>query len=102
MRSTSPTTRVVTLAYVKACGGDVIEWERRGREASAEVAAESADDEGSRPPYRGLTRFEPGDAELFFGRDQLVERLSELNRKHRFTAVFGPPAAASPRCCAPA
>ncbi|MFF4520207.1 nSTAND1 domain-containing NTPase [Streptomyces bluensis] len=83
-------TRAVTLAYVKACGGDVIEWERRWREVSDEVAAEAAAEETSRPPYRGLTRFEPGDAELFFGRDQLVERLTELNRKHRFTAVFGP------------
>ncbi|MCT2588801.1 WD40 repeat domain-containing protein [Streptomyces sp. N2-109] len=83
-------TRPVTLAYVKACGGDVNQWERRWREASAELAAETADDETFRPPYRGLTRFEPGDAELFFGRDPLVERLSELNRKHRFTAVFGP------------
>ncbi|MBA4863079.1 WD40 repeat domain-containing protein [Streptomyces sp. PSKA54] len=83
-------TRAVTLAYVKACGGDVIAWERRWREVSAELAAQAADDETSRPPYRGLTRFEPGDAELFFGRDQLVERLTELNRKHRFTAVFGP------------
>ncbi|MFF8031530.1 WD40 repeat domain-containing protein [Streptomyces sp. NPDC016626] len=83
-------TRAVTLAYVKACGGDVTEWERRWREASAEVAAEVAADETSRPPYRGLTRFEPGDADLFFGRDRLVERLAELNRKHRFTAVFGP------------
>ncbi len=83
-------SRAVTLAYVKACRGDVIEWERRWREASAEVAAEASDDETSRPPYRGLTRFEPDDAELFFGRDQLVERLTELNRKHRFTAVFGP------------
>jgi WD40 repeat protein len=83
-------TRAVTLAYVKACGGDVIAWERRWREASAELAAEAADDETARPPYRGLTRFEPGDAELFFGRDQLVQRLTELNRKHRFTAVFGP------------
>ncbi|MEV0224069.1 WD40 repeat domain-containing protein [Streptomyces sp. NPDC050704] len=83
-------SRAVALAYVKACGGDVIEWERRWREASAELAAETADDGTARPPYRGLTRFEPGDAELFFGRDQLVERLVELNRKHRFTAVFGP------------
>ncbi len=82
-------SRAVTLAYVKACGGDVIEWDRRWREASAELVTE-ADDDTSRPPYRGLTRFEPGDAELFFGRDQLLERLTELNRKHRFTAVFGP------------
>ncbi|WP_245936104.1 nSTAND1 domain-containing NTPase, partial [Streptomyces cahuitamycinicus] len=83
-------TRAVTLAYVKACGGDIVEWERRWREASDELAAGAAADETARPPYRGLTRFEPGDAELFFGRDQLVERLTELNRKHRFTAVFGP------------
>ncbi|GAP50127.1 hypothetical protein [Streptomyces azureus] len=83
-------TRAVTLAYVKACGGDLAEWERRWREASEEVAAETAAEDTARPPYRGLTRFEPGDAELFFGRDQLVERLTELNRKHRFTAVFGP------------
>jgi WD40 repeat protein len=83
-------TRAVMLAYVQACGGDLIEWERRWREASAALAAEAAATETSRPPYRGLTRFEPGDAELFFGRDRLVERLTELNRKHRFTAVFGP------------
>ncbi|GGX14248.1 nSTAND1 domain-containing NTPase [Streptomyces lomondensis] len=83
-------TRAVTLAYVKACGGDLAEWERRWREASAELAAEAEADDTARPPYRGLTRFEPGDAELFFGRDRLVERLAELNRKHRFTAVFGP------------
>ncbi|WP_328425615.1 nSTAND1 domain-containing NTPase [Streptomyces sp. NBC_00443] len=81
-------SRAVTLAYVKACGGDVIEWERRWHEVSEEQAA--AADDSTRPPYRGLTRFEPGDADLFFGRDQLVERLTELNRKHRFTAVFGP------------
>ncbi|MFV0131575.1 WD40 repeat domain-containing protein [Streptomyces sp. HMX112] len=83
-------TRAVALAYVEACGGDVIEWERRWREVSAELAAEASGDESSRPPYRGLTRFEPADAALFFGRDQLLERLIALNRKHRLTAVFGP------------
>ncbi|KMS71228.1 hypothetical protein ACH49_24885 [Streptomyces leeuwenhoekii] len=83
-------THAVMLAYVEACGGDAMEWERRWREASAELAAEAAADGNSRSPYRGLARFEPGDAELFFGRDQLLERLTELNHKHRFTAVFGP------------
>ncbi|GGO50484.1 hypothetical protein GCM10012287_30310 [Streptomyces daqingensis] len=83
-------TRAVALAYVKACGGDVAEWERLWREASAEAAAGSAENDTARAPYRGLTRYEPDDAALFFGRDQLVERLTELNRKHRFTAVFGP------------
>ncbi|MEU2572432.1 WD40 repeat domain-containing protein [Streptomyces anulatus] len=83
-------TRAVTLAYVEACGGDVAEWERRWREASAELAAGASGGETARPPYRGLTRYEPGDAELFFGRDRLVERLTALSREQRLTAVFGP------------
>ncbi|MEE1931334.1 WD40 repeat domain-containing protein [Streptomyces sp. TRM 70351] len=83
-------TRAVALAYVQACGGDVAEWERRWHKASAELAAETARAGGARPPYRGLTRFEPDDAQLFFGRDQLVDRLVGLTREHRLTAVFGP------------
>ncbi|MES4893247.1 hypothetical protein [Streptomyces sp. NPDC096012] len=35
-------------------------------------------------------RLEPGDAGLFFGRDQLTDRLLELVSSRRFTAVFGP------------
>lgn len=82
-------TLAVTLAYVEVCGGDAGEWERRWREASAEAARLSADT-GARPPYRGLARYEPDDAALFFGRTALVDRLTELARRHRFTAVFGP------------
>ncbi|MGW3122842.1 nSTAND1 domain-containing NTPase [Streptomyces sp. NPDC001107] len=85
-----PTLSVV-LAYVKACGGDPGEWEGRWRQAAAEAAAEPrAEDEDAEPPYRGLARFEPGDADLFFGRDELTDRLAELTRSSRFTAVFGP------------
>ncbi len=83
-------TLAVTLAYVDVCGGDVGEWERRWRDASAEAAALAAADEEARPPYRGLARYEPDDAALFFGRDRLVDRLDALTRRHRFTAVFGP------------
>ncbi|MCX5040211.1 MULTISPECIES: WD40 repeat domain-containing protein [Streptomyces] len=83
-------TLAVTLAYVDVCGGDAEEWERRWRAASAEAAALAGPDDGTRPPYRGLTRYEPDDAALFFGRDRLVERLDGLTRAHRFTAVFGP------------
>ncbi|MFE0805627.1 WD40 repeat domain-containing protein [Streptomyces sp. NPDC058812] len=83
-------TLAVTLAYVDVCGGDPEEWERRWRETSAEAAALAAAGEDTRPPYRGLTRYEPDDAALFFGRDRLVGRLTELTRRHRFTAVFGP------------
>ncbi|MEU9353478.1 WD40 repeat domain-containing protein [Streptomyces griseoloalbus] len=82
-------TLAVTLAYVEVCGGDPGEWERRWREASAEAASLAADHD-PRPPYRGLTRYEPDDAALFFGRDRLVDRLTELTGRHRFTAVFGP------------
>ncbi|MFI5688055.1 hypothetical protein [Streptomyces sp. NPDC051636] len=84
-------TLPVVLAYVRACGGDEKEWEARWREAAAEAAAEPrTGNERAEPPYRGLARFEPGDAALFFGRDQLTDRLLELTASRRFTAVFGP------------
>ncbi|MGK5500802.1 nSTAND1 domain-containing NTPase [Streptomyces sp. URMC 125] len=85
-------TLPVTLAYVRACGGDVAEWERRWREAEREATGcpQDGDGDGAQPPYRGLARFEPDDAPLFFGRDRLADRLAGLTRRHRFTAVFGP------------
>ncbi|MEU5485047.1 nSTAND1 domain-containing NTPase [Streptomyces mirabilis] len=84
-------TLPVVLAYVQACGGDLEEWEARWREAAAEAAAEPrTESEDAAPPYRGLARFEPGDADLFFGRDELTDRLLTLTRSHRFSAVFGP------------
>ncbi|MGW3134037.1 nSTAND1 domain-containing NTPase [Streptomyces sp. NPDC001123] len=84
-------TLPVVLPYVQACGGELEEWEARWRQAAAEAAAEPrSDEENDEPPYRGLARFEPGDADLFFGRDELADRLLELTRIRRFTAVFGP------------
>ncbi len=47
------------------------------------------DDEEAAPPYRGLSRFEPADQGLFFGRDRLTEDLLQLVCGHRFAAVFG-------------
>ena len=86
----------VTLAYVRACGGDEAMWEVRWK-AVADAAAEPvpapsrephvmADEE---PPYRGLTRFEARDRELFFGRDHLLRDLRTVVCEHRFAAVFG-------------
>ncbi|MGW1562779.1 nSTAND1 domain-containing NTPase [Streptomyces sp. NPDC002144] len=84
-------TLPVTLAYVRACGGDPEEWEQRWRQAAAEAAAQPrTEDDDAEPPYRGLARFEPGDTGLFFGRDELTDRLLALTRVRRFTAVFGP------------
>ncbi|MFF4963187.1 hypothetical protein ACFY2Z_40655 [Streptomyces sp. NPDC001222] len=84
-------TLPVVLAYVNACGGDPGEWEGRWRQAAGEVAAEPrADDADAEPPYRGLARFEPADAGVFFGRDELTDRLFQQACSGRFTAVFGP------------
>ncbi|MDT0547458.1 NACHT and WD repeat domain-containing protein [Streptomyces lonegramiae] len=83
----------VTLAYVEACGGDGADraaWEARWREAAEEATGLPREDDDAPPPYRGLARFEPGDHERFFGRDQLVADLLELVRESRFAAVFGP------------
>lgn len=41
-------TLAVTLAYVGACGGDTVEWERRWR-ALAEQQADTAPEPRSRP-----------------------------------------------------
>ncbi|WUB77363.1 hypothetical protein OG734_24055 [Streptomyces sp. NBC_00576] len=87
-------TRLPSLAvvqgYVRACGGDPGDWEPRWKEAEAEAAGQARQDaEGATPPYRGLARFEPGDRDLFFGRDRLVEELQELVCNRRFAVVFG-------------
>jgi hypothetical protein len=54
------------------------------------VAEPRTDDENTGPPYRGLPRFEPKDADVFFGREKLASRLLELTCTRRVTAVFGP------------
>ncbi|OSZ55337.1 DNA-binding protein, partial [Streptomyces pharetrae CZA14] len=84
-------TLAVTLAYVAACGGNADDWEKRWRAVTEELAAMPREDAGAEEsPYRGLTRFEPGDADVFFGRDQLIENLLALVRAHRSVVVLGP------------
>ncbi|MCX4781891.1 DNA-binding protein [Streptomyces sp. NBC_01264] len=86
----------VTLAYAEACGGARTEWERRWREAEAETEAETEaaslarGADGGTPPYRGLTRFEPEDEAVFFGRERLTDDLTALVAEHRFAVVLGP------------
>lgn len=81
----------VTLAYVRACGGVVEEWEVRWQEVAAQLTAERepADEDGS-APYRGLGAFQAEDANRFFGRARLVDELTVKVSTNRFTAVFGP------------
>ncbi|WP_456300752.1 nSTAND1 domain-containing NTPase [Streptomyces herbicida] len=53
------------------------------------MAAESQDGDDTQAPYRGLARFEPADAQLFFGRDELAAQLAERYIAHRLVAVVG-------------
>ncbi|MCX4586296.1 WD40 repeat domain-containing protein [Streptomyces sp. NBC_01481] len=89
-------TLEVTLAYVEACGGNAAQWEARWRAASSELA-QSADghflgEQGSKCPYPGLAAFGTEDAEMFFGRDDLVKDLLEQieqTARAGLLAVFG-------------
>nr|WP_307841097.1 helix-turn-helix transcriptional regulator [Streptomyces sp. GESEQ-4] len=91
----------VALAYVQACGGDAEEWEQRWREAVTEQdrAADVVADETVASPYRGLTRFDVGDAELFFGRDEMTDVLVRAVTSTACSRSSDRPAAASHPCC---
>jgi WD40 repeat protein len=82
----------VTLAYVRACGGDHDAWAERWHRLAVELAPEPSakpvDD--SPAPYPGLAPFEQVDAERFFGRLDLVHRLTDRVRTGDFVALFGP------------
>ncbi|MBB5896048.1 hypothetical protein ACFFS4_24945 [Kutzneria kofuensis] len=82
----------VTLAFVRCCGGDAAEWERRWRALRAELDARSAapDDAVAGAPYVGLASYEVADADRYVGREQLVSDLAARVRRQPFTAVFGP------------
>jgi len=85
-------TLAVTLAFVRACGGDPDEWEQRWREVAAARNVGEADAgiaPGQPCPYPGLAAFQPGDAARFHGREALTEDLVSLVRERRFAAVFG-------------
>lgn len=86
----------VTLAFVRGCGGDADEWERRWHTVASELAVEeAANGNGSgtpvceEPPYVGLAAFQATDADWFFGREQLVEEVVTRLSTRRFVAVFG-------------
>ncbi|MEU5321174.1 hypothetical protein AB0G67_31135 [Streptomyces sp. NPDC021056] len=80
----------VVQGYVRACGGDLGEWEPRWKDAEAEAASAARGEGGAAAaPYRGLAPFDSDDRELFFGRDGLVGELVRLVREHRFAVVFG-------------
>ncbi|MGW7542256.1 nSTAND1 domain-containing NTPase [Streptomyces sp. NPDC054770] len=80
----------VVLAYATACGGRAADWERRWHQAAREEEQEQlAPDDGTPGPYLGLSRFEPGDHDRFFGRDRLTADLVRTAGAHRFTGLVG-------------
>jgi WD40 repeat protein len=82
----------VALGYVRACGGDAADWERRWRAVAAELATtsdEPTDVDLSGAPYTGLAAFQEQDADRFFGQEDLVDHLVHRVREQRFVAVFG-------------
>lgn len=80
-------SRAVMLAYVNACEGDIAAWEERWRDIAAASAVEP--DNCDSAPYVGLAAFQTGDADRFFGRDNLINELLAGVREHRFLGVFG-------------
>ncbi|MCP2163551.1 nSTAND1 domain-containing NTPase [Goodfellowiella coeruleoviolacea] len=80
----------VTLAFVRACSGDIAEWAARWRSVAAgEDDTRPRDEDPARSPYRGLAAFGQDDADWFFGRDELVGELLSTVERHRFVGVFG-------------
>ncbi|MEU1338352.1 hypothetical protein [Streptomyces sp. NPDC005827] len=80
----------VVLAYATACGGRAADWERRWHQAAREEEqGQLAPDDGTPAPYLGLSRFEPGDQDRFFGRDRLTADLVRTAGAHRFTGLIG-------------
>ncbi|SER07121.1 WD40 repeat [Lentzea xinjiangensis] len=75
----------VTLAFVRACGGDEQTWERRWRDIAETTAAEP---EGP-SPYVGLKAFTEQDADRFFGRERLVGKLLGKLEHHDTVLVVG-------------
>lgn len=82
----------IALAYVRACDGDSGEWEKRWHEVAAELARRTEPellDSAARAPYVGLSAFQQSDADLFFGRRDLLGKLSARVRANRLVAVVG-------------
>ncbi|MFD8495075.1 hypothetical protein [Amycolatopsis sp. NPDC059657] len=86
-------TLAVTLAYVRACGGDDSVWAERWRALDAQLGAKDSPEQTDRvdtAPYLGLATFQSADAERFFGRGKLIDELCKRLTESPFLAVFGP------------
>jgi WD40 repeat protein len=90
-RGESLPSLAVTLAYVRACGGDATEWEERWHATAAELGHPSPATPGDdgRAPYVGTAAYGQADAEWFHGRSRLLAMLTERLARERFVTVVG-------------
>ncbi|GFE11955.1 hypothetical protein Sgleb_75920 [Streptomyces glebosus] len=79
----------VLLAFAQACGGEPAEWETRWRAAARADEHRVVEEPATRCPYPGLASFGAEDADVFFGRTDLVKELSSSVECNPLTAVFG-------------
>ncbi|WP_305783642.1 nSTAND1 domain-containing NTPase [Symbioplanes lichenis] len=83
----------VTLAFVRACGGDPAAWEHRWREASAAQAAMRGGGPWQapvqRPPWPGPAGYGVDDTDRFLGRRRMLAHVLETLGQHRVVAVHG-------------
>jgi len=79
----------VTLGYVRACGGDAADWERRWHTLACQLQppATSEPTHQETAPYVGLATFEPSDADRFFGRTDVTTTLVERVRAERLVWI---------------
>ncbi|WP_406633207.1 hypothetical protein [Amycolatopsis sp. WGS_07] len=78
----------VTLAYVRACGGDAGAWDSRWREVSVALRPPDPPDL-EESPYAGLAPLRVEDAARFFGRETLVDEVLARLADQRVVVVVG-------------
>ena len=79
----------VVLGFVEACGGDRDLWQARWSGAAALPQPRVPAGPGPSCPYPGLMALQPEQADLFFGRSELVTRLLDRVARWDTVAVLG-------------
>ncbi|MFG2603119.1 XRE family transcriptional regulator [Streptomyces sp. NPDC048514] len=86
----------VTRGYVRACDGDVEQWEASWHATAAVIAPAQSTADAAAPsqeqddsPYPGLASYDSRQSRFFFGRERVVEQLRRRLAEQRFVAVFG-------------